>query len=225
MSNTDELTVLKLLGIGRSLAFAATAAGLDLAAVTRFATAAGYPDEAVMKARVEELLSEAQVPIPMREPEAAPPVETTPRVALRPVPSPAPSASSKSTAPAPTLEELVRACRRSEFKRTQSLGVKLADLAEKVTAALHAERESAEDKAQRAAEREAAQAEVKRLEKALAAARAKAVAAGAPGGTRGGERTCPVCDAGFPSPQALGAHKRHKHGIPGMTASTETRTA
>lgn len=224
MSNTDELTVLKLLGVGRSLAFAATAAGLDLASVTRYATAAGYPDEGAVKRRVEELLATAHTPIPMREPEAARPPETMPRVALRPVPSPVTSLGSKNAAPAPTLEELVRACRRSEFKRTQSLGVKLAELAEKVTAALVAERESAEVKAQRAAEREAAQAEVKRLEKALAVARAKAVAAGAPGGVRGGERTCPVCGDQLLSPQALGAHKRHKHGIPG-TAATETRTA
>lgn len=221
MTNTDELTVLKHLAAGRSVPFTATATGLPVPAVNLFATAAGYPDIDRVQARIAELLAAGDTPIPVRAPEAAP--------RLRPVPAPPDPqrerAHPAATPPAPTLEELVRACRRSEFKRTQSLGVKLAELVEKVTGALVAERESAEVKARRAAEREAAQAEVKRLEKALAAARAKAVAAGAPGGTRGGERTCPVCDAGFPSPQALGAHKRHKHGIPGMTASTETRTA
>lgn len=127
-------------------------------------------------------------------PVAAPPV-------LKPVPSPAPS-----------IDELIRACARSEYKRTQGLGVKLAELAEKARAALRTEREAAEAKAARSKEVAAAQAEVKRLEKELAAAKAKAVAAGGSGGARGGPRPCPECGHEFATGQALGAHRAQKHG-------------
>lgn len=217
MTNTDELTALKHLAAGRSIPFTATAAGLDTATVDAYATAAGYPNTVRVKARIAELLAAGDTPIPVRAPEAAP--------RLRPVPAPPATRAATPGPSALTVDELVRACRRSEFKRTQSLGVKLTELAEKITAALRAERETAEDKARRAAEREAAQAEVKRLEKALTAARANAVAAGAPGGVRGGERICSVCDAHLANGQALGAHKRHKHGIAGTAKTTETRTA
>lgn len=126
---------------------------------------------------------------------------------------PAPTTTKPPAPPAPSIDELIRACARSEYKRTQSLGVKLAELSEKARAALRSERESAEVKAARSKEIAAAQAEVKRLEAALKAARAKASAAGAPGGARGGPHICPECDHELANAQALGAHRAHKHGF------------
>lgn len=142
----------------------------------------------------------------------------TPTLASVPAPTTKPAVP-----PAPSIDELIRACARSDFKRTQALGVKLAQVAEKARAALRAERETAEVKAKRERERTAAVAEIKRLEKALAEARAKATAAGRPGGTRGGERICEECGRQLANGQALGAHKRHTHGI--RSSSPKTRSA
>lgn len=136
----------------------------------------------------------------------------TPPPALAVVPPVKADAQVAQVAEAPAVDELIRACARSDSKRTQALGVKLADLAEKARAALRTEREAAEAKAARSKEVAAAQAEVKRLEKLLADAKAKAVAAGASGGARGGPCICPECEQGFSSAQALGAHRSRKHG-------------
>jgi hypothetical protein len=133
-------------------------------------------------------------------------------VAPRPAAPPATRPTATTTSAPPAIDDLVRACARSEYKRTQTLGVKLADIAEKARTALRAEREAAEAKAARSKEVAAAQAEVKRLEMALAEAKKKAVAAGAPGGARSGPHNCPECDQGFGSAQALGAHRARKHG-------------
>lgn len=135
-----------------------------------------------------------------------PAVTVTPAVRLV---TPAPTGTTNT---APSIDELIRACARSEYKRTQALGVKLAETAEKARAALRSEREAAEIKAARSKEIAAARAEVERLEKALAEAKAKAVAAGAPGGARGGPHNCPECGQQLATGQALGAHRARKHG-------------
>lgn len=137
----------------------------------------------------------------------APPAAPAAVLQFAPTPTPGPGSPA-----APSIDDLIRACARSEYKRTQALGVKLAQTAEKARAALRTELEAAEAKAARSAAVAAARAEVKRLEKALAEAKAKAVAAGAPGGARGGPIPCPTCDREFASPQALGAHRSRLHG-------------
>lgn len=218
MNRPDTLTVLKLLTKGRTPAFVADATRLPLAEVVTVAEAHGWPDRAKLLVVVNDLTLDLGAPdLPVREPTPLPSrpaptaVTTPPRGPVAPVPGGTHNGATAS--PGFTVDELVRACRRSEHKRTQALGVKLTELAERISATLGTERADAEAKARRAAEREASQAEVKRLVKALAEARAKAVAAGAPGGVRGGECTCPVCGHQLANPQALGAHKRHKHGI------------
>lgn len=228
MSTVDTLTILKLLAKGRTPAFVAEAVSVHADTVHRVGREHGWPDESLLLASLQRLTAAAGETIPTREPAPHPVAKTPqlqmsrpvakpaqPRPALGPAPGGTPNGAPVSPRPELTVDELVRACRRSESKRTQALGPKLAELADRITTALRNERETAEDKARRAAEREAAQAEVKRLEKALAEARAKAVAAGAPGGVRGGARECDVCGEHLKNPQALGAHKRHKHGIPG----------
>lgn len=219
MKTADKLTVLKLLEKGRPPSFIATATGLPEGLIGALADGLGAPalDQQALRSEIADLELIMRTALPTREPApettfhpAAPPPRATP-APVRPVANGAPSA--------PALEELVRACRRSEFKRTQALGSKLTDLADRITAALRDERQAAAAKAKRSEELVAAQAEVKRLTQALAAAKAKATAAGAPGGARGGPHTCPECAMELTNAQALGAHKRHKHGI----ASTRTQ--
>jgi hypothetical protein len=72
-----------------------------------------------------------------------------------------------------TVDAIVAAAARSTSKRTQVLGVKLADLAKVVRERLADERKSAEAAEAKRAEQERAAAEVKRLEAALREARAK----------------------------------------------------
>ena len=230
MSASDTLTVLKLLAMGRPPVFVAKATGLSEPFVERFATEHGWPDQLKISAAIGKLVGDQRAEeIPVRTPEPSRP--SPPAAAPQPRPQPAlpttggtPNGIRQGTPPAPTIEELVRACRRSEHKRTQNLGPKLTDLVEKITAALRSELETAEAKAKREQERAAALAEIKRLEKALADARAKAVAAGHPGGTRGGPKTCPECGEVKDNPQALGAHRRHKHGIRSTNPKTRSAT-
>lgn len=246
-----ELAVLKLLAKGRSPQFVSEAVpDLTLGQVEAIAAKYGWPDQQKVQWAVDELTNDSSPRLPKREPGdvALAFTSTPPPPTSRPAPRPASSEATRpASAPAgdgprmpatspgsggtqngvmreppmPTVEELVRACRRSEYKRTQNLGVKLAELADRIVATLREERESSERKALRALEIAAAQAEVKRLEAELAAARAKAVKAGASGGARLGPTPCPECGAELTSPQALGAHRRHKHGI----QSTRTRSA
>lgn len=231
MSASDSLTVLKLLAKGRPPTFVAKATGLSEPFVERFATEHGWPDQVKISAAIDNLLgAERTAEIPVRAPVPSRPAPTRP-ASTPGVPSPAPGGTPNGTTstqrhdpPAFTVDELARACRRSEHKRTQALGPKLTELAERITTALRAERETAEAKAKRDAERAAALAEIKRLEQALAEARAKATAAGAPGGVRGGARTCEICGHELANPQALGAHKRHKHNIRSANPKT-TRSA
>lgn len=226
-TTAQDITVLKLYANGRPADFIATATQLPINRVQAIATEHGWPDQAKMAEALAELTREAAPRVPVREDDTRtlrvvadpiPAAVSTPAVrrdqgttAARPTPAPP-------AAPGPSVDELVRACARSESKRTQARGVKLAALVDDIRAALRAERETAEAKAAREKARAAAVAEVKRLEKALAEARAKAVAAGAPGGERGGPRPCPECGDQLASPQALGAHRRHKHGIAGGQA-------
>lgn len=227
MSVTDTLTVLKLLANGRPVDFVAASTKLPNKDVLALAERYGWPDKDRLQWAVDELTRDAAaVNIPVRAPVpvTSRPAPTPAAATRRPVHAPAPGGTlngARSTvngsstvevsdrSPAPTLDELVRACRRSGSKRTQALGLKLGELAEKITAALRAEREAAEQKAARSKEIAAAQAEVKRLEAALAEARKKAAAAGAPGGARTGSHTC--CGQPFDSAQALAGHKRWKH--------------
>lgn len=220
MKTADKLAILKLLDKGRPPAFIARATDVPEGMIQALADGLGWPalDHQTIHTEIAGLELEMRGAIPTRQPDtltsrpAPRAVATTaPRSPVAPVPGG--TLNGAPARPAFAVDELVRACARSGHKRTQGLGVKLAELAEKITAALRAERQAAEAKAKRSEELLAAQAEVKRLTQALSAARAKATAAGAPGGARGGPHTCPVCEMELANSQALGAHKRHKHGI------------
>lgn len=190
-TDTDTLTVLKLLAKGRLPAFVADATGLPIGRVQSIADEHGWPERARISAAVEDLVLDAAAPrIPVRDvPVLSRPAPTRPAStpgAPSPVPGGTPNGVARTphhvapdlsnkvdSAPlSPTVDELVRACRRSELKRTQALGPKLTELAEKVTAALRVERETAEAKAKQAEEFAAKKAAVDRLAKKLAEARA-----------------------------------------------------
>lgn len=144
--------------------------------------------------------------------------------ALAPVPGPSPvrsvpappTATPDATPPAgPTVDQLVKACARSDAKRTQALGPKLIELAEKITAALRAERFAAEAKAKQSEEFAAKKAAVDRLAKQLAAAKAdlrKVKPAASASAAGGGEYSCEDCDQTFSTPQGRGAHGFRAHG-------------
>lgn len=216
---TDTLTVLKLLAQGRPPAFIAQATGTAIGYVQGIADSHGWPDPDRVQAAVEHLVREASVPrIPVRAPEHHP---QTSRPALRPAtstppaPSPAPGGTSNG-APAGnglfTVGELVRAAGRSEHKRTQALGVKLSDLAEKITAALRAERDSAEAKAKQAEEFTAKKAHVDRLKKQLADAQAALRELKPSGVTEAAlDFACDVCADVFSTSSGRARHVTRKH--------------
>lgn len=106
-----------------------------------------------------------------RPPAAAPVVAGARALTSVPHPPTPPAADAGQSGPA--VDALVNAAARSSSKRTQALGVKLADLAAVVRQRLADEREQAERAEKERAEREAAAAEVQRLEAQLAEARAK----------------------------------------------------
>lgn len=224
MNADDTLATVKLLAKGHPVSVVAAAVGAKPAEVSEVGGANGMPDKELLRAAAKRLSAELQDTIPATELAPFPPASRPTARSAHPAPTTGPaSGGTYNGAPTPrpalTVEELARACKRSEHKRTQALGVKLTELAERITTALRSEREAAEMKAKRSEELAAAQAEVKRLTKALAEAKAKATAAGAPGGVRGGARECPECGKQLANPQALGAHKRHTHGIAGKTTT------
>jgi DNA-binding transcriptional MerR regulator len=98
-----------------------------------------------------------------------------------------------------TVEALINAAARSASKRTQALGVRLADVAKAVRERLADERRAAEQAEATRREREAAAAEVERLEAQLRAARAKLSGRRAGGGStpmqRDPEAKKPLSDA------------------------------
>ena len=116
--------------------------------------------------------------------------------------------------PGMSIDNLAQACLRSENKRTQAMGPKLLDLAEKARAALRKEREAAEAKAKASEEFAAKKAAVDRLAKQLAAAKAelrKVKPAGTPAPSAG-EFLCDECGQSFGTPQGRGAHAFRAHG-------------
>lgn len=138
---------------------------------------------------------------------------STPAV-RRAISTPAASAPAAVAGVAPdALLALVRACQRSELKRTQALGVKLAALVEQVTVALRGEREAVEAKAKQAEEQATARAEVARLTKQLAAAKAKLRGSAAAGvDEAAGHLACGHCGDLFASAQGRSTHITRKHG-------------
>jgi hypothetical protein len=151
-------------------------------------------------------------------------VATTPKT--RPLAS-VPMEPTTGTGPALSVDALVNAAARSESKRTQALGIKLADLATVVRGRLAEERAAAEKAEHQRAERDAAAAEVARLEEQLRAARAKLrpVRQGGvrsmpqrepqPRSTRGVDLKLPCregCERTFPNAQGRGAHEKRTHG-------------
>jgi hypothetical protein len=117
--------------------------------------------------------------------------------------------------PGLSVDGLAQACLRSENKRTQAMGPKLLELAEKARAALRAEHQAAEAKAKQSEELAAKKAAVERLAKQLAAAKAelrKAKPAAATSGGGAGEFLCDECGKSFGSPQGRGAHAFRAHG-------------
>lgn len=134
---------------------------------------------------------------------------STPPAAPATVPGAAPAAPNGLF----TVEELVRACRRSESKRTQALGPKLTELADRITAALRGEREAAEAKAKQAEEFTARKAQVDRLTKQLADAKAALSGLKPPPGDTEASLSfaCSECGDRFTTSQGRSLHGRRKH--------------
>lgn len=220
----DTLAVLKLLVAGRSIDFVADATGVDAKLVLKFAETHGWPDKTKLNAAVAQLENGAATAIPVRAPAphlvAKTPHPQTSRPATtpaqpRPAPGPAPGGTYNG-APPPrpplTVDELVRACRRSESKRTQALGPKLAELADRVTTALRTERETAEAKAKQAEEFAAKKAAVDRLAKQLAEARAALRELKPSGVTEAAlDFACEDCGDVFATSSGRARHHTRKH--------------
>ncbi len=151
-------------------------------------------------------------PAPISVPAAVTPL----RVAPIPSSLSTPAVRRVEEAPAPpqpglSVDNLAQACLRSANKRTQAMGPKLLELAEKARTALRREREAAEAKAKQSEEFAAKKAAVDRLAKQLAAAKAelrkvKPAAGGSPDGF-----PCEHCDDSFPTSQGRAAHTTRKH--------------
>jgi hypothetical protein len=107
---------------------------------------------------------------------ATPPPAARPVVVTTTSAAPAPSVTLPGYRVDPaafTVDALVSATARSSSKRTQALGVRLADLAKVVRDRLAEERAAAEQAEAKKAEQEKARADIARLEAQLRAARAK----------------------------------------------------
>jgi hypothetical protein len=120
---------------------------------------------------------------------------------------------------APTIEQILAAAKRSEFKRTIALAEKIAEQVADLRGRLNDEREAGEEARKEAAVREQARKQIAELERQLAAARA-ALRGGpvSPGATRSisGE-SVPCTEVGcarvFSRPQGLSRHLRETHGV------------
>lgn len=214
----DVLAVVKLLACGRQVHFVAHATRLTPDQVTQIAGEHGWPDRDRLRSAATELTKTATPGIPERAPTLTHPIPKRP-APPPPLPRPAPPAPPAPSAAAPTpepplrvVEDLIRACRRSEHKRTQALGPKLETLADKITTALRSERRAAEANAREAAEFTAHKATVLALGKQLADAKAAlralkptAVTEGAP------QHPCPECGALFTTSQGRALHTVRKH--------------
>lgn len=216
-TTSDTLTVLKFLAKGRNIDYVAQATGMSTALVLSLGEAHGWPDTVKLGWAVDQLGAEAVDRIPVRAPDPPRPVAKTPQP-VAPIPAslstPAVRNGSTSTPPpGPSIEDLVRACRRSESKRTQALGPKLTELEQKITAALRAERDSAEAKAKQAEEFTAKKAHVDRLKKQLADAQAALRQLKPSGVTEAAlQFACEECGDLFSTSQGRGMHRRRSHG-------------
>lgn len=113
-----------------------------------------------------------------------------------------------------TVAQLAAACRRSEYKRTQALGGRLTELADRIRDALRTEREAAEAKAVKAEAFAKAKADVDRLARELKAARAALKGLKPSGVTEAAlSFACDECGESFGTAQGRGAHRAHKHGF------------
>jgi hypothetical protein len=136
----------------------------------------------------------------------------------------APAKPPTPTSSGPTIDQILAAGRRSQFKRTVALAEKIAAELRDLRGRLVEERAIAEADRAQAEARAKALAEIAELEKKLAAAKAKLKdtrhAAGLPGGERtAGAGACPDCGELFDTAQRLGVHRRWKHDYRKNTAS------
>lgn len=208
------LAALKMLAAGRPIAYVQATTGMPTANVEAIATANGYPDLDRLAANANALTAKLaqRDALPERAPAVVTPLPSRPSPPAAPRPA-LPVAGG--TPPAPSADELVRACRRSEFKRTQALGPKLAELVERITTALRTEREAAEMKTKQAEEIATKKAAVDKLTKQLAAAKA-ALAAVDPGSAL--EFGCDVCGDSFATSSGRARHTTRKHKTEEPTA-------
>lgn len=143
--------------------------------------------------------TEEPVPIPVQRPVAtAGPIQHAAIIPARPAPrQPNPNAG-------PTVDQILTAGRRSEFKRTVGLAEKITTLLVVLRERLHEERKSSVDRERERAQRAAALRDISDLERRLREAKARA------GQT--GDLKCPDCPRTFGRPQALGRHRSQAHG-------------
>lgn len=234
-TDTDTLTVIKLLAAGKSPEFVAAATDLAIGYVQDLADEHGWPDLDALAEAAARLSRDAGATLPSRAPASL--VVARHGVTPQPSrPSPTPGSGPRPASPAPggtptvvhghTVAELARACSRSGHKRTQVLGPKLTELADKITTALRAERQAAEAKAKASEEFTAKKAAVDALAKQLADAKA-ALRGLTPSGAAEAapEHACTQCGALFTTSQGRGLHTTRVHGAATPTPDTETRSA
>lgn len=224
MTDTEVITVLKLLGKGRPLEFITAATSLPISRVQAIADKYGWPDQQKITAAIAGL-DQAATRIPVRAaPEPARGARSTnhgPSTAIPPSLVTPAVRRDLAPPPGPTVDELVRACRRSESKRTQALGPKLAELAERVTAALRTERDTAEAKRQRAEEFAAKKAAVDKLAAQLAKAKAELRELKPTGVTEAAlDFACEQCGDVFSTSSGRARHITRKHSAPTRKAAT-----
>lgn len=217
------LAALKMLAAGRPIAYVQATTGMPTANVEAIANANGYPDLDRLAANANALTAQLaqrdalvdRAPATVTPLTSRPPQRPAPQ---RPATTPAAGGTPEVSKQAPaslayesSVNELVRACRRSDLKRTQALGPKLAELAElaeRIITALRTEREAAEMKTKQAEEIAAKKAAVDKLTKALAAAKAD-LAALSPGAAL--EFVCEVCGDSFSTSSGRARHTTRKH--------------
>lgn len=234
-TTTDTLAILKLLVKGRPPSFVAMATDQNETFVEALATQHGWPDRQKLADAIAVLEIDATTAaIPTREePPPIPAGLTTPAVRRgdgprstvhRPSTGDVSKQVSKELASGPpplTVDEIVRACRRSESKRIQALGTKLAEAADKATTALRAEREVAEAKLKKAEEFAAKKAAVDKLAAQLAKAKAELSALKPSGVTEAAlDFACEQCGDVFGTSSGRKRHVTRKH-----TPSSQESTA
>lgn len=170
-ADADKLTILKLLAGGRDADFVAQAVGTSRDDVVLVATAHGYPDVQKMAWAVDVLTKQIDEEHATSGPAARANGGLVARPGTRPAPVPA-RPGERPGEPTPTVAALIAQGNKSERAATRRLAEKVADLLERLDAAVRVEQAERREAAERAAAEAKVRSEIARLEAELAAKRA-----------------------------------------------------